>query len=49
MNGSSANVNRWVNKSRDPSAEAVYEIRQALLQLDPAAAEASILLYLYDE
>lgn len=41
-------VSRWVSESRDPVAEAVYEIRKALEKLDPAAAEEFVMLYLYD-
>jgi transcriptional regulator with XRE-family HTH domain len=39
-------VNRWVKETRDPTAEAVYEIRKALLAIDPAAAEEFLRLYL---
>ncbi|HEY9661230.1 MAG TPA: helix-turn-helix transcriptional regulator, partial [Allocoleopsis sp.] len=30
-----SNVSRWVNQTRDPSAEAVAEIKDALERLDP--------------
>jgi transcriptional regulator with XRE-family HTH domain len=43
----SSNVNRWVNESRDPSAEAVAEIKDTLERLNPAAAEEFVRLYLY--
>jgi transcriptional regulator with XRE-family HTH domain len=43
-----SNVNRWVNESRDPSAEAVAELKEALNRLNPAAAEEFVRLYLYD-
>jgi transcriptional regulator with XRE-family HTH domain len=43
----SSNVNRWVNESRDPSAEAVAEIREALEKMQPEAAEEFVRLYLY--
>lgn len=39
-------VSRWVSEERDPLAEAVYEIRKALKQLNPEAAGAFIKLYL---
>ena len=42
------NVSRWVSESRDPSAEAAVEIRQGLQQLDPAAAEEFVMLYMYE-
>lgn len=42
-----SNISRWVNESRDPSAEAVVEIKNALEKLDPAAAEEFVMLYLY--
>ncbi|WAL59496.1 helix-turn-helix domain-containing protein [Thermocoleostomius sinensis] len=42
-----SNVNRWVNESRDPSAEAVAEIKDTLERLNPAAAEEFVMLYLY--
>lgn len=40
------NVHRWVNEIRDPVAEAVYEIRKALIILNPEAADEFIRLYL---
>ena len=43
-----SNVSRWVNESRDPSAEAVFEIKNALDKLNPEAAEEFIMLYLYN-
>lgn len=42
-----SNVSRWVNQTRDPSAEAVAEIKDALERIDPAAAEQFVFLYLY--
>lgn len=42
-----SNVNRWVNESRDPSAEAVAELREALEKLNAEAAKEFIALYLY--
>ena len=44
-----SNVNRWVHESRDPSAEAVFELKKALQSIDPAAAEDFVMKYLYDE
>jgi transcriptional regulator with XRE-family HTH domain len=42
-----SNVSRWISESRDPSAEAAVEIKQALETIDPAAAEAFVKLYMY--
>ncbi|MEH2255642.1 helix-turn-helix domain-containing protein [Nostoc sp.] len=42
------NVHRWVNEIRDPVADTVLEIRDALNQINPAAAEEFIRLYLGD-
>jgi len=39
-------VSRWVSEERDPLAEAVYEIREALKQLNPEAADKFVQLYL---
>ncbi|AFZ20298.1 helix-turn-helix domain-containing protein [Allocoleopsis franciscana] len=41
-----ANVSRWVNEVRDPGGETILEIREALGQINPAAAEEFIGLYL---
>jgi transcriptional regulator with XRE-family HTH domain len=43
-----SNVSRWVSESRDPSAEAVAQIKQALMQLQAAAAEDFVQFYLYE-
>jgi transcriptional regulator with XRE-family HTH domain len=43
-----SNVNRWLNEIMDPSAETVLEIRDALKQINPAAAQEFIRLYLGD-
>ena len=43
-----ANVNRWVHEVRDPAAEVVFQIRQTLETIDPAAAEAFVRFYFYD-
>ncbi len=42
------NVSRWVSESRDPSAEAAFEIRQGLQKIDPAAAEEFVMRYMYE-
>jgi transcriptional regulator with XRE-family HTH domain len=41
-----ANVSRWVNEVRDPGGETILEIRNALQQINPAAAQEFIRLYL---
>jgi transcriptional regulator with XRE-family HTH domain len=41
-----SNVNRWVNESTDPAADAVLEIRDGLEKLNSDAAEEFIRLYL---
>jgi len=41
-----ANVSRWVNEVRDPGGETILEIREALGQINLAAAEEFIGLYL---
>lgn len=43
-----SNFSRWVSGNRDPSAEAVFEIRQALQKINPTAAEEFVRLYLYE-
>jgi hypothetical protein len=37
-----------VNENRDPSGDAILEIRRGLQKIDPAAAEEFIRLYLDD-
>ena len=37
-----------VSESRDPSAEAAFEIRQGLQKIDPAAAEEFVMFYMYE-
>jgi transcriptional regulator with XRE-family HTH domain len=44
-----ANVNRWANEIRDPSAQTMLEIRDALKKIAPDAADKLIWLYLKDE
>lgn len=41
-----SNIHRWINEIRDPSAESVLDIRDALRTIDPNAAEKFIDLYL---
>ena len=42
-----SNLSRWVGEQRDPAAEAVFEIRQALETIEPAAAREFVQLYFY--
>lgn len=42
-----SNISRWVSESRDPTAEAVVEIKNALDKLNQVAAEEFVKLYLY--
>lgn len=39
-------VHRWVHEISDPNAERVYEITEALKQLNPSAAKEFVRLYL---
>lgn len=41
-----SNVYRWVNEVRDPGAEMVLQLRDALQEISPEAAEKFISLYL---
>ncbi|NJK73037.1 MAG: helix-turn-helix transcriptional regulator [Richelia sp. CSU_2_1] len=41
-----SNISRWVSEERDPSAEAVYAIKQALQELNRQAADEFVRLYL---
>ncbi|MEO0455081.1 MAG: helix-turn-helix transcriptional regulator [Cyanobacteria bacterium P01_A01_bin.114] len=43
-----SNVYRWVNEVRDPGAEMVIQLRDALKRLNPEAAQMFIQLYLDD-
>jgi plasmid maintenance system antidote protein VapI len=43
-----ASVNRWVHEQRDPAGDVIVEIKNALRQLNPAAAEDFVRLYLGD-
>ncbi len=40
-----SSINRWINESRDPAAEAVLEIRKGLQKINPTAAEEFTRLY----
>lgn len=40
-----SNVSRWLSETREPSAESVLQIRDALEELDSAAADAFTQLY----
>lgn len=44
-----SNVSRWANEVRDPGAETLLEIRNALRKIDQSAAEEFIRLYLAEE
>jgi plasmid maintenance system antidote protein VapI len=44
-----ASVNRWVHEQRDPAGDVIVEIKDALRQLNPLAAEEFVRLYLGDE
>jgi len=41
-----ANVNRWVKEQRDPSGEIIFQIKEALRELEPEAAAEFVKLYL---
>jgi len=41
-------VYRWVHEMRDPNAETVVEIVRAIRELNPAAAEEFVQIYLGD-
>ncbi|MGI0490514.1 helix-turn-helix domain-containing protein [Alkalinema pantanalense CENA528] len=43
-----SNVSRWVNGSRDPSAEAVAEIKDALTRIQSSASEDFVRWFLYE-
>ncbi len=43
-----ASVNRWVHEQRDPAGDVIVEIKKALDQLNPAAGDEFVRLYLYD-
>ena len=39
-------VNRWVHEQRDPAGDVIFEIKEALKQIDPEAANEFVRLYL---
>jgi transcriptional regulator with XRE-family HTH domain len=41
-----SNVYRWVNEVRDPGAEMVLQLRDALQEINPVAAKEFVRLYL---
>jgi transcriptional regulator with XRE-family HTH domain len=41
-----SNVYRWVNEVRDPGAEMVLQLRDALQEINPKAAAEFVRLYL---
>ena len=43
-----ASVNRWVHEQRDPAGDVIVEIKNALRQFNPRAAEDFVRLYLGD-
>jgi plasmid maintenance system antidote protein VapI len=43
-----SNVHRWVHEQRDPAGDVIVEIKNALKQLNPDAAEDFVRLYLGD-
>lgn len=46
LNTSRGTVNHWFSESRDPAAEAIPKIVEALIALNPAAARDFLELYL---
>jgi transcriptional regulator with XRE-family HTH domain len=44
-----ANVNRWVKELRDPAGDVIFEIKEALKQLNSNASDEFIRLYLRDD
>lgn len=49
MDTGRSNVHRWINEIRDPTAESLLEIRDALEKINPSAARDFINLYLGKE
>lgn len=43
-----SNVHRWVHEQRDPAGDVIVEIKNALKQLNPEAAEDFARLFLGD-
>ncbi|HLP90953.1 MAG TPA: helix-turn-helix transcriptional regulator [Nostocaceae cyanobacterium] len=46
MDTGRSNVHRWINEIRDPTAESLLEIRDALEKINPSAARDFINWYL---
>ena len=44
-----SNISRWVNESRDPSAESVAEIKDALSQIQSRAGDDFVKYFLYSK
>jgi transcriptional regulator with XRE-family HTH domain len=42
-----SNISRWVSEERDPTGDAIVDIRAALEKLDPSAAEEFVKLYFH--
>ncbi len=43
---SRSNIHRWINEVVDPTGDSILEIRNALQQIEPAAAEDFMRWYL---
>ena len=43
-----SNISRWVSEERDPTGDAIADIKDALEKLDPSAAEEFVKMYLSD-
>ena len=44
-----SNISRWVNESRDPSAESVAELKDALTLIKPQAGDDFVQYFLYSK
>lgn len=44
-----SNISRWVNESRDPSAESVAELKDALTLIKPQAGDDFVSYFLYSK
>ena len=44
-----SNISRWVNESRDPSAESVAELKDALTLIKPQAGDDFVKYFLYSK
>jgi transcriptional regulator with XRE-family HTH domain len=42
-----SNVSRWVNESRDPSGESIVDLKRALTEINPSAADDFVKYFLY--